>query len=73
MPTKKRMLLEEGNAKRPEGETLLTPEEVRSRLKVSRSKMYLELTLGGLPHRRFGRTIRISPTELEEWLASKQA
>ncbi len=53
-------------------EIWLTPDEVRARLKLSKSKFYLELTVGGLPHAKLGRMIRIPESALEIWLESKR-
>ena len=57
----------------PAPEVWLTPEEVRHRLKISRSKFYVELAVGQLPHVRMGRMVRISERQLDEWLQSKRA
>jgi len=51
-------------------EKWLTPEQVRDKLQISKSKFYVEI-LGGLPHIRIGKTIRVSERQLGVWLASK--
>ena len=56
----------------PPPEVWLTPEEVRIRLKISRSKFYVELAVGNLPHVKMGRMVRISERELDQWLQSKR-
>ena len=53
-------------------EIWLTPEEVRDRLKISRSKFYVELAVGGLPHVKMGRMVRVSERELDKWLQAKR-
>ena len=50
---------------------LLTPDEVRERLSCSKSKFYTEL-IGGLPHVKIGRLIRIPERAFEKWLDSKR-
>jgi excisionase family DNA binding protein len=42
----------------------LTPEEARAYLAISRNGMYELLRRGEIPHRRFGRLIRIPKTAL---------
>jgi excisionase family DNA binding protein len=53
-------------------ERWLTPDQVREKLQISKSKFYVEI-LGGLPHIRIGKTIRVPESKLETWLQSKRA
>ncbi len=59
--------------KAPAREVWLTPAEVRDQLKISTTKIYLEIKLGRMPHIRLGKTIRIPESKLATWLQSKKA
>ncbi len=70
--SKKGKVVDQQNNSRAEMETFLTPLEVQRLLKLSRSKLYLEIAIGGLPHLRLGRSIRIPQGRLTEWLRDKE-
>ena len=47
---------------------LLTPDDVARRLAMSRKRVYRLIESGGLPHFKIGRSIRISSTDLAQWI-----
>ncbi len=51
-----------------EAVTLMTPEEVAERLKVSIFTVRRWIHQGELPAYRIGRSWRIGPTDLDQWL-----
>jgi excisionase family DNA binding protein len=48
--------------------TLLKPQDVAQRLKISRAMAYKLLTMGELPAIRIGRIVRVRETDLEEYI-----
>ncbi len=50
---------------------LLNIPQVMQLLGLSRSKIYKLIRGEGLPVKRFGRAVRISPSELERWLEER--
>jgi len=58
------------------GETLppllLDIPQVMKLLGLSRSKVYKLIRLEGLPVVRFGRSVRVSPTSLQQWLVERE-
>ena len=52
--------------------SLLTPDEVIPRLRVSRSTLYEWLAKGELPSYRLGRIIRIRETDLADFLERRR-
>ena len=58
------------------GETLqpllLNVPQVMKLLGLSRSKVYKLIRLEGLPVVRFGRSVRVSPTSLQQWLVERE-
>jgi excisionase family DNA binding protein len=58
--------------KKPDSEPLLlTIKDVGALLQISESKIYTMLEdrcPGGIPIMRFGRCVRVSPTQLRRWL-----
>ena len=53
---------------RPMSERLLTVQKVAERLRISLSAVYQAVRTGDLPAVRFGRSIRLSPEEVERWV-----
>jgi len=51
---------------------LLTIEEMRILLKISRSKAYMLIKQGGFPIVRIGKCIRIDKNQLLNWLQIKK-
>lgn len=49
---------------------LLKPEEVAQALGLSRTRVY-ELLGKGMPHVRFGKSIRVPAVELQAWIAER--
>ncbi len=47
---------------------LLTVEQVAQVLNFSRSKVYELITVGDLPVLRFGKSVRVRVSALEQWL-----
>jgi excisionase family DNA binding protein len=52
-------------------ERVYTVPEVAEYLKISRSKMYYLVQRGSVPHIRIGRNLRITESQLIEWLKEK--
>ncbi|MDQ2886747.1 MAG: helix-turn-helix domain-containing protein [Chloroflexota bacterium] len=50
---------------------LLTIAQVTSMLNLGRTKVYELINKEKLPVHKFGRAIRISPTELQQWLQER--
>jgi excisionase family DNA binding protein len=50
---------------------LLNIPQVMQLLGLSRSKVHKLIKREGLPVKYFGRAVRISPTELEQWLKER--
>lgn len=53
-------------------EIWLTPEQVMQRLQISKSKFYLETSLGDLPHFKIRKMIRVRESDLLAWMESKR-
>ena len=53
-------------------ESLLTPQEVATWLKMSRVWVYKHAEKGLLPFHRVGEAIRFDPEEIREYLASRR-
>jgi excisionase family DNA binding protein len=51
---------------------LLNIPQVMQLLGLSRSKVYKLIRLEGLPVIRFGRSVRVSPAALQQWLAERE-
>jgi excisionase family DNA binding protein len=51
---------------------LLNIPQVMKLLGLSRSKVYNLIKAEGLPVVRFGRSVRISPASLQQWLAARE-
>lgn len=51
---------------------LLSIEEVAASLGMCRSKIYELIAKEGLPVMRFGRSVRVSPTALQQWLEERE-
>lgn len=51
---------------------LITVEEAAKLLSIGRTKMYELINNEGLPVHRFGTMVRISVTELQEWLDARK-
>ena len=51
---------------------LLNVPQVMKLLGLSRSKVYKLIRLEGLPVVRFGRSVRVSPTSLQQWLVERE-
>ena len=51
---------------------LLTVNQVMRRLQLGRSKLYQLINREGLPVQRFGRAVRISATDLDQWLNERK-
>ena len=49
-------------------EPILTIPEVARYLKLSKSKVYIMVQRGLIPHLRIGRNVRIKETDLDKWL-----
>ena len=66
------MFRRQKNQKKPSSEgLLLTVPEAAQLLKLSTSKVYTMLEdrcPGGIPVKRFGRSVRISPSDLRRWV-----
>jgi excisionase family DNA binding protein len=54
-----------------ESRHLLSPEEVREHLGLSRTYVYRLLASGALPSLRIGRVRRVRPTDLERFIESR--
>ncbi len=65
-----------GHLSKENGETLqpllLNINQVMKLLGLSRSKVYKLIRLEGLPVVRFGRSVRVSPTSLQQWLVERE-
>jgi excisionase family DNA binding protein len=48
--------------------TLLKPQDVAQRLKISRAMAYRLITLGELPSVRIGRIVRVREADLDEFI-----
>jgi nitrogen PTS system EIIA component len=53
-------------------EQIYTIPEVAEYLKLSKSKVYLLVQKGTIPHIKIGRNVRIRESELMEWLDKSQ-
>lgn|GEM_PF-2360367 len=53
---------------RPDGEVLLSPEQIAERWGVPRKSIYGYVHQLGLPAVKVGRHLRIRPSDLEAWL-----
>ena len=51
---------------------LLSIAEVATSLGMCRSKVYELIAKEGLPVMRFGRSVRVSPTALQQWLEERE-
>ncbi len=51
---------------------LLNIPQVMKLLNLSRSKVYKLIKVEKLPVVRFGRSVRISPTSLQQWLVERE-
>ena len=51
---------------------LWTVAQVSKALNLGRTKVYELIWKGHLPVQRFGRAVRISPAELQRWLAERE-
>jgi excisionase family DNA binding protein len=51
---------------------LLNIPQVMQVLGLSRSKVHKLIKREGLPVMRFGRAVRVSPTDLEQWLQERK-
>ena len=64
------------HVRKENGETLqpllLNVPQVMKLLGFSRSKVYKLIRLEGLPVVRFGRSVRVSPTSLQQWLVERE-
>ena len=62
--------------RKEKGETfqplLLNIPQVMKLLGLNRSKVYKLIRLEGLPVVRFGRSVRVSPTSLQQWLVERE-
>ena len=62
--------------RKEKGETLqpllLNIPQVMKLLGLSRTKVYKLIRLEGLPVVRFGRSVRVSPTSLQQWLVERE-
>jgi excisionase family DNA binding protein len=52
----------------PMTENIFTIPEVAEYLKLSKSKVYMLVQQGKIPHVRIGRNVRIRETDLKKWL-----
>lgn len=50
---------------------LWTIPQVSEAMQVSRAKIYQLIAQEGLPVIRFGRTVRVSPIELQQWIKQR--
>jgi excisionase family DNA binding protein len=55
----------------PDPPDVLTVEEARRFLQLGRRQMYEAIGRGEIPHRRIGRTIRLSRAALTKWLDAR--
>jgi excisionase family DNA binding protein len=51
---------------------LLTVQQVMDALQLGRTKVYTLIAREGLPVIRFGRSVRVSPKALQEWLEQRE-
>lgn len=51
---------------------LITIEEAAKLLRMGKTKIYNLINNEGLPVKRFGKMVRISVTELQEWLDARK-
>jgi excisionase family DNA binding protein len=51
---------------------LLNVPQVCKMLGLSRTKVHILIKSEGLPVVRFGRSVRVSPTSLQQWLAKRE-
>lgn len=50
---------------------VLTVEEAAAFLRIGRNQVYAGISRGQIPHRRIGRTIRLSRSALSVWCGGK--
>ncbi len=50
---------------------ILTIRETAEYLKLSKSKVYLMVQQGEIPHLKMGKSVRIRMSDLQEWLEQK--
>ncbi len=51
---------------------LITIPEVAKRLNLGKTKVYELIWKENLPVQKFGRAVRVSPTELQQWLEERE-
>jgi prophage regulatory protein len=51
---------------------LITVEEAAQMLSIGRTKLYDLIRYEGFPVVRFGKMVRVRPSELQEWLESRK-
>jgi excisionase family DNA binding protein len=52
---------------------LVTVSQVATMLSLSRTMIYKLIDIEGLPVVRFGRSVRVSPKSLQQWLERRQS
>lgn len=54
-------------------ETIMTVPQVAEYLQISKSKIYLMIKRGEMPHIRIGKNVRVLESDLKEWLEAQRA
>lgn len=57
---------------RPAQPLLVTVEAAAQLLNIGRTKLYALIKREGLPVERFGRSVRIDPDRLKEWIENRR-